>query len=133
MKEEIFKEKYKVYSQTIEKDKLISSDIDEIIQHLKSIIDQHPVARFISVFDHMAHTKELAEGQIDKAMLNARILLLCFGKVLDSPLILAVRPRSIGIAEMENEFVFSFMDAPKQELNNIMEKWIQSLIKQDQN
>lgn len=129
MKKELFKGKYTVFNQTIKKEDLISTDMDELLKYLKTHIDNHTVARYIADFDHMAHTHAIEQGTVDGSILKARIIMFCFGKVLDNPLTLAVRPRSIGVAERKDDFIFSFMDAPRPELNDVMSGWVQSLVK----
>lgn len=41
--------------------------------------------------------------------------------------VLAVRPRSIGIADMGDHFVISFMDAPMKPANDAMQAWALAL------
>ena len=40
---------------------------------------------------------------------------------------MAVRPRSIGIADMGDRFVVSFMDAPMKPANDAMQAWTLAL------
>lgn len=42
---------------------------------------------------------------------------------------LAVRPRSIGIAETETGFIVSFMEAPMAIANDTMESWVKGVVK----
>ena len=106
-------EKYPVYTISIQKSETDYANIDEIFTYLKVQIDLHPIATYIGEFDHYAHTSGLVEGKIIDKIRAAKNLLCCFGKVLPKPEVLAVRPRSIGVAEMEDAFVISFMEAPK--------------------
>jgi hypothetical protein len=41
--------------------------------------------------------------------------------------VLAVRPRSIGVADMGDKFVVSFMEAPMKPANDAMEMWVKGL------
>ena len=41
---------------------------------------------------------------------------------------LAVRPRSIGIAETVDGFVISFMEAPMALANDTMEVWVKGVV-----
>lgn len=107
---------------------MISSDIEELILHLKQLISAHPIAKLVSDFDHVEHTTNLAEGKIEADLINGRVISFCIGKNLYDPLLLAVRPRSIGIAEQKDQFIFSFMDAPNPDLNKTMEGWIKSMV-----
>jgi hypothetical protein len=43
--------------------------------------------------------------------------------------LLAVRPRSIGLAELPDRFVISFLEAPMPEANRKMTEWVLSLRK----
>jgi hypothetical protein len=43
--------------------------------------------------------------------------------------VLAVRPRAIGVADMGDRFVLSFMEAPMQPANEAMEAWVKGLRK----
>jgi len=40
---------------------------------------------------------------------------------------LAVRPRAIGVAEMAESFVISFMVAPNPDAHATMEKWVKGI------
>jgi len=96
---------------------------------LKEKIEAHPVSQFIANFDHFSHTQKLEEGLILPEIIDAQIIVFCFGKKLKNPLQLGVRPRSIGIAETNDKFIISFLDAPNPVFNEVMEKWIKNLIK----
>jgi len=127
MQKQLFKDKYPIFKTTINKSELPYTSIDEIFSFLKEEILIHPVATYIGEFDHYAHTSCLAENSIDSSIKNAKNILFCFGKELLVPEVLAVRPRSIGIAEMEDKFVISFMEAPNPAANESMQKWVKSL------
>jgi hypothetical protein len=131
MKKQNLQNKYPVFSIEIEKKECVKSNVKEILNFLKSRIEEHPVAQFISIFDHYSHTKKMEEGEIATDILAAEVILFCFGKKLETPLQLAVRPRPIGIAEMKESFVISFLEAPNPVFNEVMEKWIKSLIKEE--
>jgi hypothetical protein len=53
----------------------------------------------------------------------AKNVLFCFGLSLPSPEILGLRPRSIGVAELDDQFVISFMETPMPVANSAMEDW----------
>ena len=127
MEKTLFKDKYPIYKTTIHKTELPHTSIDEIFDFLKEEISIHPVATYVGEFDHYSHTSCLAESSIDSSIKNAKNILFCFGKELMVPEVLAVRPRSIGIAELENEFVITFMEAPNPLANESMQKWIKAL------
>ena len=128
MKEIILFEKYPVFTFEIARTETSYKNIDEVFAYLKSKIDAHPIATYIGEFDHYAHTAGLEEGKIAPEIKNAKNLLCCFGKVLPKPEVLAVRPRSIGVAEMEECFVVSFLEAPNPDANAAMQKWVEGIM-----
>lgn len=127
MKQITVMEKYPVYTVEIEKSETSYQNIDEILAYLKAQVEAHPVATYIGEFDHYGHTSSLEVGEISDDIKNAKIFICCFGKVLPKPEVLAVRPRSIGIAETENAFVVSFLEAPNPDANAAMEKWAKGI------
>jgi len=129
MKQITVMEKYPVFTLRIEKNETEYQTIDEIFTYLKVQIDLHPIATYIGEFDHYAHTSSLEVGEIAAEIKAAKNLICCFGKVLPKPEVLAVRPRAIGVAELEEAFVISFLEAPNPDANNAMEQWVKSLIK----
>ena len=120
-------EKYPVYSLQVEKSETGKQSVEEIIEYFCQRIDEHPIARFIAVFDHYSHTRGLEEGFIDEEILDARDIIFCFGLAIPTPEVMAVRPRSIGIVERKNDFVISFMEAPMPMANSAMESWARGL------
>jgi hypothetical protein len=127
MKEITVLEKYPVYTIEISKNEISYKSVDEILRYLKNKIDAHPIAIYIGEFDHYTHTSSLEEGQISEDIKNAKNIICCFGKVLPKPEVLAVRPRSIGVAEMAESFVVSFLEAPNKDANNAMENWVEGI------
>lgn len=127
MKQITVMEKYPVYTMKIGMDKTTYQNIDEILAYLKEKVDAHPIAAYIGVFDHYAHTSSLAEGQIAEEIKDAKNFICCFGKALPKAEVLAVRPRSIGVAQMEDGFVVSFLEAPNPEANAAMEAWVKGI------
>ncbi len=125
MKQITVMEKYPVFTEEIAKDETSYKNIDEIFAYIRAQIEIHPIATYIGEFDHYSHTQSLEVGQISEEILDAKNILCCFGKVLPKPEVLAVRPRSIGVAEMADSFVLSFLEAPNAEANAAMVKWVQ--------
>ena len=123
MQKSIFKEKYFLFSLRIEKREVLYRNVDEIIEYFKEQITKHTTARFLCVFDHYKHTESLKDGVIAPQIKEAKNICLCFGKKLESAEMLAVRPRSIGICDIGEEFVISFMEAPNFIANDTMESW----------
>jgi len=128
MKQTMVMDKYPISELNILKNETNFTSVDEIISHLKAKIDAHPVAVFITIFDHYSHTKSLGEnGTISEDILDAKNLICCFGKALPAANMVAVRPRSIGVVEMKNEFVVSFLDAPNPQAHETMIQWVKSI------
>lgn len=100
--------------------------VDELVQYFKERIAAHGKAQFIGVFDHFAHTEAIG-GNIASDIRAAVDVIFCFSLSLPNPQVLAVRPRSIGIAEVDDHFVVSFMEAPMQLANDAMEAWVKGL------
>ena len=128
MKQITVMEKYPVFTLEIGKNEISYKNIDEIFTYLKEQIAEHPIATYIGEFDHYAHTSSLEVGEINPEIKDAKNLICCFGKVLPKPEILAVRPRAIGVAEMADSFVVSFLEAPNPEANAAMEKWAKDIV-----
>jgi len=128
MKETMVMGKYPVSELSIEKDETTFTSADEIINELKNKMDAHPVAVYIATFDHYAHTKSLGEnGMISENILDAKNIICCFGKALPEANMVAVRPRSIGVVELENAFVVSFLDAPNPQAHETIITWVKSI------
>lgn len=127
MKQITVMEKYPVFTITIDKKETSFQNVDEVLTYLKTQIDTHPVATYIGEFDHYGHTSSLAEGQISEEIKGAKNIICCFGKQLPKPEVLAVRPRSIGVADMGTGFTVSFLEAPNPEANDAMEKWVKGI------
>ena len=127
MKQTIIMEKYPVFVLEIAKSETSYKNVDEILAYLEEQIQVHPIATYIGRFDHYAHTSNLAEGEISEDIKDAKNIICCFGKKLPKAVILAVRPRSIGVAEMPESFVVSFLEAPNPDANAAMEKWVKGI------
>jgi len=126
MKKTIYMDKYPVYSFEILKDKTKYKSVKEIIVYLKSLVEAHQVATYIAVFDHYSHTEALG-GEISTDIKDAKNIIFCFGKAIPNSKILAARPRSIGVCELENSFMIDFLEAPKEQLNEVMGDWVKSI------
>jgi len=128
MKKSIIMEKYPVFELNIKKSETKFQTADDIIEYLKEKIDNHPIAIYIATFDHYSHTKSLADGEVASDILDAKNIVCCFGKNLPKANLLAVRPRSIGVAELSDEFVVSFLEAPNPIANDAMESWVKGIV-----
>lgn len=128
MQEMNFMDKYPIYKKEILKSDTNIKNVDKFIDCLKEKIENDKVARYIWVFDHYSHTKNLNWNIIDW-MIDWKILLFCFGQAILNPFVMSARPRNIAIAEFEDKFIVSFLKAPKEELNKKMISWIIDCIK----
>lgn len=127
MKQTVLMEKYPVYELELPKCETSFQNVDAIIAHLKEKIDAHPVATYIATFDHYAHTKALPEGQVAENIKDAKVIVFCFGIALPNPHVLAVRPRSIGVADLGEKFLINFMEPPMPVATQAMEAWVKGL------
>jgi len=127
MTQTTFMENYPVYSLEVPKSKTNLNSVDEILAYFEEKINKHPIATFISIFDHLAHTKSI-NGEINPDIKNAKNILFCFGSAIPNTKILAVRPRSIGVAELEDSFMIEFMKAPKESIQELLVLWSKELI-----
>ena len=126
MKKTILMEKYPVYSLELLKSEVEVKNVPEIIEYFKAKIQAHPIAKFIAIFDHYTHTKGL-DGDMMTGLIDAQNVVFCFGPMIPNTQILAVRPRSIGICEFEDKFTIDFLEAPKEQLSQLMETWAKGL------
>lgn len=127
MKQTLLQEKYPVFVMELSRDEITLPDMDAICAYFRARIEAHRCARFIAEFDHYAHTCGLPEGSVAPDLRAARNIVFCFGIALPSAQVLAVRPRSIGIAETTQGFVISFLEAPMPIANAAMEDWAEGL------
>jgi len=127
MNQIIFQEKYPIYTLELNKSETTCKSVDDIINHFKTKIEQTPIVQFIAVFDHYAHTAAIEDGFIDPDIKDAKNILFCFGKDIKNPSVVAVRPRSIGIVELEYCFIITFLEAPNPLANTAMEAWSKAL------
>ena len=128
MKQALLQEKYPIFVTEIGKHETVYRSVDELAAYYQACIVDHPKAHFISVFDHYAHTRKI-DGPIVAGMTAAVEVVFCFGFAIPSPEMLAVRPRSIGIADMGETFVISFMEAPMPVANDTMTAWTRAVRK----
>lgn len=126
MKQTLLQEKYPIFVAEIDKSETRFQSVDEVTDYLQEKIAATPKVQFIGLFDHYAHTKRI-EGEIHPDIKAAVDVIFCFGFALPNPQVLAVRPRSIGVADMGSKFVISFMEAPMKPANEAMETWVKGM------
>ncbi len=126
MKQTLLQEKYPIFVAEIGKDETSCQTVDDVVAHLRARIAENPKVQYIGLFDHYAHTRAIG-GEIAPDIRAAVDLIFCFGLALPNPQVLSVRPRSIGIADLGERFVVSFMEAPMKPANEAMEAWVRGL------
>ena len=127
MKQTIFQERYPIYTLEINKNETKCKSVDDILTHFKTMIEGNPAVIFIGIFDHYSHTSSLSDSFISPEIRDAKNIIFCFGKEIKNPMVLALRPRSIGIVERQDSFVISFLEAPNPVANAAMESWTKAL------
>jgi hypothetical protein len=127
MEQILFQDKYPIFSVQIDKSRTTFKSAQELTNYFKQLVDEHKVCRFIAEFDHYSHTVGLEGGEVAEDIIDARDIVFCFGTKIPNPEVLAVRPRSLGIAETANSFIISFMEAPMALANDTMRSWIESI------
>ncbi len=127
MTKTILMDKYPVFYLNIKKTETTYSSVDEIVEHFHKLIEAHPVATSIAVFDHYAHTTSIADHVIAPEIKAAKNVVFCFGKQFPNSKMLAVRPRSIGVCEFEDSFEISFLEVPNEQLHTVTEDWARSV------
>ena len=127
MKQSLQQNQYAVFSLEVDKAETRFTSAREIIEHLRETINSHKTAEFIAIFDHYSHTQQLPEGQINDEIIDALSIIFCFGITLPSADAMAVRPRSIGVSEMEEHFLITFIEAPMPVANVTMEEWAKAI------
>ncbi len=127
MEKTLFLDQYPIHTLTLKKEGLRYQHMSQIVDYFKEKINTDPVAHFIAIFDHYAHTKALG-GEMMEGLKDVQNVIFCFGKAIPNTKIVAVRPRSIGICEFEDRFVIEFMEAPKEEIHTVMQLWTKALV-----
>ncbi|WP_415034384.1 DUF6858 family protein [Azonexus sp.] len=126
MKQTLLNDKYPVFSLEIRKSETRYPTLEALIDYFKEKIAENPKVHFLGVFDHFAHTSKIG-GEIMPGLLGAVDIIFCFGFAIPNPQVLAVRPRAIGIADLGERFVISFMEAPMVPANQAMTAWVTGL------
>ncbi|MBN1393481.1 MAG: efflux RND transporter periplasmic adaptor subunit [Pirellulales bacterium] len=125
----VFQGKFPVCSKTYDKTQSRFRTLEELCRYFQEKIEKHPFACYIGTFDQYAHTKQLSGGVVDPGIIGARNIIFCFGKKLECPEVLAVRPRSIGICETKSQFIITFLETPPLTAIETMEGWVCEIAK----
>ncbi|NCA68745.1 MAG: hypothetical protein EOM91_01355 [Sphingobacteriia bacterium] len=127
MNETVSEQTIPVFCLEIDREETAFQSVDAICGYFRARIEAHHAAVFIAEFDQLAHTRSLFEGYVGPGIRAAKSLVFCFGISLPEPRCLALRPRSIGVAETNQGFVVSFSEAPMPVVNAAMEDWARGL------
>jgi hypothetical protein len=128
MQNKLLADKYPIHVLELGKNETEHVHLDGLLKAIEAKAEADPTVRLIAVFDHLSHT-QLIGGEIRPDILAAKNLIFCFGVKLLDPTMMAVRPRSIGFAELPDRYVVSFLEAPMPEANRKMTEWVMSLRK----
>ena len=120
-------DKYPVFTITLQKEGFKHKNADAVITYFKELIDKHPVATYIAIFDHYTHTCSLEDRVLADDIIDAKNIIFCFGKQLPNAQILAVRPRSLGVCEFDDRFEISFLEVPNEQLQTVVTQWVEAL------
>lgn len=126
MKQTTFKDKYPVWTLELAKDEIKQQNAAEIIAYFKAKIEAHPIAKYIAIFNHYEHTQSIG-GNIAPEIKDMQNIIFCFGPEIPNTKVAAVRPRSIGVCELDNNFIIEFMEAPSEKAHDTMEDWAKAL------
>ena len=127
IKRTLLQDKYPIYTLELHKNEANYNSVDDILTHFKTMIEGNPAIKFIGIFDHYAHTAQIPDSFINPDIRDAKIILFCFGNEIRDTGFLAVRPRSIGVAELEKSFIITFLEAPSPKANSTMVTWTMAL------
>ncbi len=127
MQKIVFKDRYTIWKCEIEKNKIIYSDIEEIISYFKHKIKTHPFAKYLFLFDHYKHIKSI-NGKILPDVIDMKNIVFCYGPDILDIEIAALRPRSIGICELKDSYIIEFMQAPSDKAHESMVEWTKELL-----
>jgi hypothetical protein len=114
---------YNVQSLEFTKDQARFASADEAIAFIKEQIDAHPMAAYISTFDHYTHTKNLPQSRIADDIVDVKMAIFCFGPDISVPQLAGIRPRSISVVEHTDKFTVTFMNAPAPFIQDAMTDW----------
>jgi hypothetical protein len=122
----MFKEKYPVFATEFNKSDVKFNTTSEIAEFIKSCIEKHQIAKFMTIFDNYEHTNSIG-GEIDPDITSAKNIVFCFGRAIPATTVVALRPRAISVCEVGDKFILEYMEAPNEDANTTMQSWIDSL------
>jgi len=126
MQKTIFKDKYPVWRLELKKSEIKQTSVAEIISYFKDKIQNHAFAEYIILFDHYKHIEKIG-GAIIPEVLDMQNIVFCFGPDILDTQIASVRPRSIGICQLEDRYIIEFMQPPSDKAHETMMEWTKAL------
>ena len=126
MEKSMLNEKYPIYSVEIPKTQTRLPDLDAVIEHIKEKIATAKTGRFIAVFDHYDHVRQLG-GEINPEIKASKHVLFCLSNAIPAPGISALRPRAMAVNDLGDRFVIGFLEAPVPAANEAMQAWVASI------
>jgi hypothetical protein len=129
MKETLSVHEFPVWCLEVAREETDFATVDAICDYFRRCIESQRAAVFITVFDHLAHTRSLPEGHVGEEIRAAKNLVFCFGISLPKAELLACRPRSIGVAETNAGFLVTFLETPMPVANSLMEDWARGILR----
>lgn len=119
-----FKGIYPVFTTKLDKTSGRFASADDAVAYLKEKVTADPEATFIALFDHYRHTSALPNGYIDPAFTDAKNIVFCFGRRLESPEQAALRPLSLSVVETAETVIVSFLEPPNPKALESMTAWV---------
>ncbi|MDD5404621.1 MAG: hypothetical protein PHZ14_08815 [Sulfuricella sp.] len=117
---------YPVWVEEIAKADTPWHDVDEVAAALSAGIRHQAGVALIGVFDHYGLNLRVG-ASLPLDMQDAKMVLFCPGARLLRPEGVALCPRAIGVADMGNRFVISFLEAATAASTETLALWVEEL------
>jgi len=127
MDKSIFMDEYPLFSIKLNKNEIEQKTIEELVDYFKNKIEHQNIAILLTVFDQYQHTTNIG-GPINPEIKAAVNIVFGFCPAIPNTKVMAVRPRSYGICELEDSFTIDFLKAPAETYQKIMEDWVDELL-----
>lgn len=121
-----FLDNYPVYKLAVDKSACRFATVSEVAAYLREQVEADDTAAYISEFDNCAHTQAVG-GEIADSIRAAVNVIFCFSPKIPAPDVLAVRPRSFGVVETDDQIIVNFLAAPMDFANERMEQWAEGI------
>jgi hypothetical protein len=117
---------YSVWVEEIAKADTPWRDVDELAAVLQACIHHQAGSAFIGVFDHYGLNLRVGEP-LPLDIQDAKTILFCPSAGLPDPVSMALTTCAVGVADMGNRFVISFLDAPVISPTETLAQWVENL------